>query len=314
MNNHPCIAVVGSFNIDLMSRAPKMPAAGETVLGGPLKLSPGGKGSNQAIAAVRLGAKVRVIMRLGTDIFGDQALEYLKKEGIDTNYVVRDSKNHTGTALIVVDEKGENMIVVAPGANGALSPEDVNNGKEAIYNSDVLLVQLEIPIETVQAAVGIARDNSVKTILNPAPGRELDDELLSRVDILTPNEIEASSLTGIKVNDKVSAKKAAYKLIDKGVDTVIFTLGQEGALIVTSNKIQHIPGKRIKVIDTTGAGDAFNGGLAFGVAEGRDIVKAVRFANCVAALSVTKIGTAPAMPTREEVEEFRITEKINTSK
>ncbi len=305
--NHPCIAVVGSFNIDLMSRAPKMPVAGETVLGGPFKLGPGGKGSNQAITAARLGAKVQVIMRLGTDMFGDQALEYLKKESIDTNYLVRDNKNHTGVALIVVDEKGENMIVVASGANGALSPEDVNNAKEAIYSSDVLLTQLEIPIKTVQTAIKIARDSGAKTILNPAPGRELDDELLSQVDILTPNEIEASLLAGIKVNNKASAKKAAYKLINKGVNAVIFTLGQEGALIVTSNEAQHIPTKKAKAIDTTGAGDAFNGGLAFAIAEGRDIIEAVRFANCVAALSVTKIGTAPAMPTREEVERFRRT-------
>lgn len=306
-SNYPCIVVVGSFNIDLMSRAPKIPVAGETVLGGPFKLGPGGKGSNQAIAAIRLGAKVQVIMRLGTDIFGDQALEYLKKEGIGTNYLVKDSKNHTGVALIVVDEKGENMIVVAPGANGALSSEDVNNAKKAIYNSDVLLTQFEIPMQTVKAAIKIARDSGVKTILNPAPGKKINDGLLSQVSILTPNETEASLLTGIKINNKTSAKKAAYKLIGKGVNAVIFTLGQEGALVVTSNEIKHIPGKRTKAIDTTGAGDAFNGGLAFAIAEGRDIIEAVKFANCVAALSVTKIGAASAMPTREEVEKFRIT-------
>jgi len=300
----PSITIVGSFMTDLMSRTPRMPVPGETVCGGPFKVGPGGKGSNQAVAAARLGAKVRIVVRLGADIFGDKALENLRNERVDTTYVIRDDTSHTGAALIVVDDAGENMIVVAPGVNSNLSIGDVEQAKEAIYNSDVLLTQLEIPVETVEEALRIAKSSNVKTILNPAPARELSENILSQVDILTPNRTEASVLTGVKINDEPTAKKAAYKLLDEGVNAVVFTLGEEGALIITADKIQHISGKKVKVVDTTGAGDAFNGGLAFALARKGNLVEAVRFANYVGALSVTRIGTAPAMPTLQEVERF----------
>lgn len=300
----PSITIVGSFMTDLMSRTPRMPVPGETVCGGPFKMGPGGKGSNQAVAAARLGAKVQVIVRLGTDIFGDQALENLIKERVDTTYVIRDSKSHTGAALIAVDDTGENMIIIAPGVNNNLSVNDVKHAKEAIYNSDVLLTQLEIPLESVDAALRIAKSHNVNTILNPAPARKLIRDMLSQVDILTPNRTEAGMLTEINISDEATAKKAAYKLINEGVGAVVFTLGKEGTLIVTTDKVQRIPGKKVKVVDTTGAGDAFNGGLAFALAKKEDLAEAVRFANYVAALSVTKIGTAPSMPTFQEVERF----------
>lgn len=301
---NPVITVVGSFNTDLMARSPRMPRAGETILGGPFQMGPGGKGANQAVATARLGSPVFMVSCVGEDVFGDLALSNLSKEGVDISFVARDSTIHTGAALIVVDEQGENMIVVAPGANFSLTPDMVGRATRAIREADVLLTQLEIPTESVERALRIAKDNQVTTILNPAPARVLSPAILKYVDVLTPNRSEASLLTGIEITNQSSIRKAAERLFKQGVETVVFTLGSEGALIVTSEKFQHIPGQKVQVVDTTGAGDAFNGGLAFALSRDDDLVEAVRFANAVAALSVTKVGTAPSMPTKREVTSF----------
>jgi len=281
-----------------------MPRAGETILGGPFRMGPGGKGANQAVAAARLGSSVFMVSCVGEDVFGDLALSNLSKEGVDISFVARDSTIHTGVALIVVDEQGENMIVVAPGANSSLTPDMVGRATKAIGEADILLTQLEIPAESVEKALRIAKDNRVTTILNPAPARVLSPAILECVDVLTPNRSEASLLTGIEITNQSSIRKAAERLFKQGVETVVFTLGSEGALIVTSEEFRHIPGQKVQVVDTTGAGDAFNAGLAFALSRDNDLVEAVRFANAVAALSVTKVGTAPSMPTGREVEKF----------
>jgi len=302
MSRRPRVTVVGSFNQDLVAVTPRMPVKGETILGGPFHRGPGGKGANQAVAAARLGADVTMVVKLGRDPFGDLAEQNLVNEGIQTNYVIRTDETHTGAALIFVDAAGENMIVVCGGANDLMMPQDVDRARQAIVEADILVVQLEIPMETVEHAVRMAHDASVKVLLNPAPGRQLSAELLSRVDILTPNETEAQIITELSVENLGEAKAAARALLASGVGVAVITLGAVGALIVTSDEVEHVPGRKVKVVDTTGAGDAFNGALAVALAEGKGLPEAVAFANAAAALQVTKLGTAPAMPYRNEVE------------
>ena len=304
MTKTPKVAVVGSYNTDLMSRTPRMPGPGETILGGPFRMGPGGKGSNQAVAAVRLGAEVAMVCRLGNDVFGDFALETLQKEGVDTRFSRRDATKATGAALIVVDAEGENSIVVAPGANESLGPDDVNHAADAITGADVVLTQLEIPVESVHAVLQLARASGVRTVLNPAPARPLSDSLLEQVDVLTPNRGEAALLTGRKIDDRQGLVAAAGVLMDRGVGAVVFTLGGEGALLVAPQETVTVPAHKVDVVDTTGAGDAFNGALAVSLARGESLEEAVRFAVAAAALSVTKVGTAPAMPRRIDVDRF----------
>ncbi|MGE5597772.1 MAG: ribokinase [Bacteroidota bacterium] len=305
MSKKPTITVVGSYMTDLMSRTPWLPAPGETTMGGPFKMGPGGKGANQAVAAARLGGHVTMLVSLGTDFFGEVALNNLVKEKIDTRFVKRDSDAHTGVALIIVDDvKGENMIVVAPGSNQKLGPDDVRAARDTILASDYIVMQLEIPLETVAYTTELAAEKGIPVILNPAPGRQLPMDLLARVRILTPNETEAQLVTGLPVTDLKSAEAAGRWLVDRGVGVAVLTLGAKGAMIVTADGAEHVPGFEVEVVDTTGAGDAFNGGLAVGLGEGKSLREAVRFANAAAALSVTKVGTAPAMPYLEEVEEF----------
>lgn len=296
------IVVVGSYNTDLMARTPRMPQPGETILGGPFHVGPGGKGANQAVAAARLGAAVQLVASLGEDSFGDQALQNLVREGIDTSYVLRTGRTHTGAALIFVDAQGENMIVVAPGANDLLSPEHVEGALDAIRAADVLLVQLEVPMPTVERACLLAREAGVRVLLNPAPGRALDAGLLQTVDVLIPNETEAAIISGIPVSDRASAEAAGRELLQRGVGAVVMTLGAEGALVVTDGGVTHVPARPVKAVDTTGAGDAFCGALAVGLAEGQSLHTAVAFAGAAAAVKVTRLGTAPAMPRRPEVE------------
>lgn len=300
------IAVFGSFNVDLMSRTPHLPIPGETVLGGPFKLGPGGKGSNQATAAARAGANVTMITKIGTDEFASIALNHLKNEKINTEYVFQDAQHETGAALIMVDEKAENMIVVAPGANNHISWEEVLKAECAIAESNILLTQLETNMDAIIHAVDIAGANNVKVILNPAPAVPVPDELLRKVYVLTPNETEAASLTGMELNSPEDAEGVGAALLAKGVENVVITLGKNGALIVNSKMVKHVPSVKVDVVDTTGAGDAFNGGLAVALAEGKDLEESVRFANYLAALSVTKVGTAPSMPYREEIEAFML--------
>ncbi len=296
------IVVVGSYNTDLMARTPRMPQPGETILGGPFHVGPGGKGANQAVAAARLGVAVQLVASLGEDSFGDQAQQNLVREGIDTSHVLRTGRTHTGAALIFVDAQGENMIVVAPGANDLLSPEHVEGARDAIRAADVLLVQLEVPMPTVERACLLAREAGVRVLLNPAPGRALDAGLLQTVDVLIPNETEAEIISGIPVSDRASAEAAGRELLQRGVGAVVMTLGAEGALVVTDDGVTHVPARPVKAVDTTGAGDAFCGALAVGLAEGQSLHTAVAFAGAAAAVKVTRLGTAPAMPRRPEVE------------
>lgn len=277
---------------------------GETILGGPYLMGPGGKGANQAVAAARLGAEVAMVVQLGKDDFGDRAEENLRREGVQTGYVLRTEASHTGVAFIIVDDAGDNMIVVAPGANERLSSADVDAAREAIAQADLVLLDLEVPMETIERAAALAQELGVRVILNPAPGQALSAELLRRVDVLTPNETEAQIVTGLPVSNLEEAQSAGRYLLAQGVGAVVITLGALGALIVTHEGAQHIPGWRVQAVDTTGAGDAFNGALAVALAEGHPLPQAVAFANAAAALQVTRIGTAPAMPTRAEVEAF----------
>ncbi|MBC7260443.1 MAG: ribokinase [Chloroflexi bacterium] len=301
------VVVVGSSNTDMVVRVPRIPAPGETVLGGEFVMAAGGKGANQAVAAARLGAQVTFVARVGRDVFGERALEGFRQEGIATQYVSIDPEAASGVALIFVDASGENSIAVAPGANARLTPEDVQHAREAIEAADVLLLQLETPLETVWQAAEIAHRAGVRVVLNPAPARPLPVELLALVDVLTPNEGEANLLAARQVAQSATltdAEAAARYLIERGVKVVIVTLGARGALIVTPDFQQLVPGFTVDVIDTTAAGDAFNGGLAVALAEGRTLAEAVLFANACGALAATKLGAQPSLPTAEEVARF----------
>ncbi len=296
------IVVVGSSNTDMIVKVPRIPKPGETILGGKFSTAAGGKGANQAVAAARAGGDVTFIARVGDDMFGQQAYSGFKEDQINVGYVKTDKVEPSGVALIFVDEKGENSIAVASGANAALSPEDVNEAAELIQSADILLMQLETPLETVRRAAEIAKEAGGKVILNPAPAMKLDDSFLSNLTIITPNESEAELLTGISVTDVESAERAAIALLERGLEVVIITLGSKGALIKTKEKKHLIAGFKVDAVDATAAGDVFNGSLAVAIAEGKSQEDAVRFANAAAALSVTKLGAQPSIPKRDEIE------------
>jgi len=296
------VLVVGSFNTDLMMRTSKLPEAGETVFGSVFLVGPGGKGANQAIAAARLGAKVRFVGCLGTDTFGDLAQSILADEGVDTAFIKRSADSHTGAAMILVNElTGENWITVVPGANLQLRPDTVDAALENYAEPDVLLLQLEIPLPTVERVASIAHDKGVRIILNPAPAQELPEGLLSSIDVLTPNERELEELTGLRVDSLSGIETAAKTLVPPVSGAVVVTLGANGVLRVSSEGTRHFPGREVEAVDTTGAGDSFNGALAAAIAAGSDLDGAISFANAAAALSVTRVGTALAMPTLSEV-------------
>ena len=300
----PEIVVVGSSNTDMVVKAERIPVPGETVTGGQFVMAAGGKGANQAVAAARLGAEVTFVAKLGQDMFGDQAIEGYRKEGIVTDLILRDPDHHTGVALIMVDESGENLIAVASGANHALKPEDVQRAAERIRAADAVMLQLETPMETVEFTAGLAAEAGVPVILDPAPAAPLADALLAQVAYLTPNESEAERLTGIQVRDEASARAAAKKLLDSGARNVIVTLGSKGAVVCTPDQENLIPGYQVDARDSTAAGDAFNGGLAAALARGLALEDAVRQANLVGALSVTKMGAQPSLPTEDELRRF----------
>ncbi len=300
----PRIVVVGSSNTDLVVRAPALPGPGETVLGSAFLVAPDGKGANQAVAAARLGARVTLVARLGVDEFGDRTLAALERESIDTTFVTRDAEAASGVALIVVSESGENAIAVAPGANMRLTAADVDRAAPAIREADMLLLQLETPLPTVRHAATLAMKAGVPVILNPAPAAPLAGELLSRVSVLTPNELEAAALTGASSSGVYAARQAALRLHASGVANVVITLGREGALMEGEAGSSQVPGCAVTAVDTTAAGDAFNGALAVALAEGASLGRAVRFANRAAALSITRPGAQPSLPTREAVESF----------
>ena len=308
----PRVAVMGSFIVDLMARAHHLPVHGETVKGTHFMIGPGGKGSNQGVAACRSGAEVTMITKIGADAFSKIALDSFRKEGMDTTFVIEDARYPTGTALIMVDENtSENQIVVTLGACDHISPEEIESAQALIEKSNVLLVQLETNMEAILKVVDIAHSKGIKVILNPAPAplSPLPDELLAKIDIITPNETEASVISGIKVSTFEDAGKAARLIKRKGVGTVIITMGGKGAFVLAESAEYTIDPFEVNVLDTTGAGDAFNGGLATALAEGMDIIHAVQFANATGALSVTKLGTAPSMPYRHEIEELLLKTK-----
>jgi ribokinase len=294
----PKIVVVGSANTDMMVRSEHLPARGETVLGEKFVMTAGGKGANQAVAAARLGAEVTFVARLGHDMFGDRSLAGYQAEGINTDYIVRDDEEASGVALIVVDEAAENIITVAPGANGRLSAEDVRAAERAIAEADGVLLQLEVPLEAVRTAIELARRHRVRVILNPAPARALPDDVLRGIDVLTPNENEAAKLIGEQVDSALEA------LIARGPGSVVMTRGAAGCEVISDEMRQHVPGFRVEAVDTTGAGDCFNGALAVALARGLKMIDAARYANAAAALAVTRFGAQVAMPTDEEVREF----------
>ena len=298
------IIVVGSSNTDMIIRLDHIPRPGETILGGEFFTAAGGKGANQAVSAARAGGSVTFIARVGLDMFGDNAVNGFKKEGINTDHVLRDTSSPSGVALIFVAKDGENSIAVAGGANSNLSPEDISNAREIISGASLLVMQLETPLETVQAAADLAAAAAVPVILNPAPACPLPDELLSKISFITPNETEAELLTGIKVDDNKSASKAADILLARGVKTVIITLGSRGAFVAGEGIRKLVPGFRVNAVDTTAAGDTFNGALAVALVEGIALEEAVRFANAAAALSVTRMGAQSSVPARMEIEEF----------
>lgn len=298
------VLVVGSSNTDMVVKCAQLPRPGQTVTGGTFVMVPGGKGANQAVAAARLGAQVTFVARVGSDSFGQAAIAGYQKEGIDTRYVTEDPESHTGVALIIVDEQGENLIAVASGANHRLSPEDVRRAAPAFQSADVVLLQLEIPLPAVETAVALAREVGIPVILNPAPACPLPDSLLKQVTYLTPNESEAEGLTGLAVRDEASAKRAAESLRARGVEYVIITLGPKGALVLGPGEEQLVPAYQVSAVDTTAAGDAFSGALAAGLAKGMSLAEAVEYATKAAAISVTRMGAQPSLPTDEEVRLF----------
>jgi len=298
------ITVVGSLNMDLVVRAPHLPVPGETIIGSDFRTIPGGKGANQAVAAARLGTQVTMIGRVGDDDFGRAQLRNLNELGVDTTHVIVDRETATGIALITLDANGQNTIVLASGANMCLTREDISVAQDVIVRSDVLVLQLESPLEVVTHAIDMAHAEGVKVILNPAPARPLPNETLAKLDYLIPNESETALLTGIEVADLDSAREATERLREKGVGTVILTLGARGAFLASVEESIHVPGYNVEVVDTTAAGDAFVGGFAVALAEDRDPIEAVRFANAAGALAVTKLGAQPSLPTRAEVEAF----------
>lgn len=300
----PIVVVVGSSNMDLVCKSERIPVVGETILGGDFLMVPGGKGANQAVAAAKLGAEVFFIARLGDDIFGAKSLENFKNVGLNAKHVLRTSDAPSGVALIMVDEKGNNSIVVAPGANSKLSAEDIEKARADIASAGALVAQLEVPLETIEHAADLVKSSNVPFVLDPAPARELSDELLQKVDVLTPNETEARILTGIDVTGENSARRASEKLLGRGVKTVILTMGKDGFLLTDSDQSQFVSAQKIDAVDSTAAGDAFTGALAVGIAEGKSLLDAALFANYVAALSVTKMGAQSSMPAITEVENF----------
>ncbi len=298
------IVVIGSSNTDMVIKTEHLPVPGETVLGGNFFMNAGGKGANQAVAAARLNGSVTFIAKVGNDVFGKEAIELFNKENINTDFVFIDDKNPSGVALISVDAKGENCIAVASGANSFLSKEDIEKTTGVLENAEIILTQLETPLSTIEYVAEFAKQNNKTLILNPAPACALSDELLSKISIITPNEKEAEMLTAIEIQDVKSAKQAAKKLSCKGIKIIIITLGSEGALLYQNNEFQLVPSYKVNAIDTTAAGDVFNGALAVALSEKKLIEEAIQFANAAAAISVTKLGAQASAPTKKEFEDF----------
>jgi len=298
------VLVVGSANMDLVVRCKRFPDPGETIFGTAFATFPGGKGANQAVCCAKLGGEVTFMGRMGQDIFRDRLSSNMKQEGVGLEHLIIDPTEPTGTALITVDSSGQNEIIVVSGSNMKIRPEDILAHREAFADAAIVLLQLEIPLDTVMHAATLARQNSALVVLNPAPASMLPEELFRLIDYITPNETEAALLTGIPVVDRASAEQAAMALLQRGVQNVIITMGSSGCLLVNQRQKQMFAARRVKAVDTTAAGDAFNGALALALSQGDLLEEAIAFANSVAAFSVTKQGAQSSMPTKNELEVF----------
>ena len=304
------IVVVGGANMDYLVRGEELPKPGETVKGNLFQEAPGGKGANQAVAATRLGARVTLVARLGTDRRGNEILNNFKEEGIDTKFVVRDETGHTGVALVMVEEAGEKQIMTAPGVNRELSVDQVHRAAKAIQSAKILLTQLEVPLEALMLAARLAHEAGAKIVLDPSPPVSLPDELIQLVTVIKPNAREAEALTGVASRDRESAREAAKRLLDRGVGVVAIQAGDEGNLIVTAEQEFWFPIIPVQGIDATGAGDAFAAALAVGLLEERPWPQIGALASAAAALKTTKLGAQAGLPTREQVTELLDKEKI----
>jgi ribokinase len=298
------ILVIGSFMMDLVVRTPRVPHNGETVIGTHFNRFPGGKGANQAVAAARLGGKVTMVGKLGEDPFGDDMLQAMEDESINTKHILRDEEKSTGVGSVTIDDQGNNRIVVVPGANLMYSVKDLFRIEHLIKASDILMLQLEMDIGMIEQAVEIAHIHRVPVILNPAPAQKLKDDTLKKVTYITPNETESEILTGIKVKGIEDAKAAGKVLLEKGVQNVVITLADKGAVLINSSEVLHVPGYPVEPIDTVAAGDAFNGALAFELTRDTPLAEAVRIANVAGALAVTKEGAIPSLPYSFDIEAF----------
>ena len=305
MSTMPCdVVVIGSSNMDMVVRCSDLPLPGQTILGHDFVMNPGGKGANQAVAAAKLGARTQLVARLGNDVFAEASCRSFCDAGLGIDYVVRDTASPSGVALIYVEEGGENEIVVAPGANKLLRPSDVDAALPAIETAKVMILQLEIPMETVRYAAALAVENKTRVILNPAPVRALPSSLLEKVDIVIANETEILVLTGADDISVHTASSVCRPLLEAGVESVIMTLGKDGAVLASGAGATRIPGFPVKAVDATAAGDTLTGAVACALAGGQNLEDAVRFGNAAAALSVARQGAQSSVPTRAEVEEL----------
>ena len=299
----PRILVVGSANMDLVIRTPRMPLAGETIMGGDFRTVRGGKGANQAVACARLGAETWMLGCVGRDAFGDELVRGLAEDEVNCAYIGRDDEAPSGIAMIIIDHTGENSIVVAPGANMELSPADVAAVSD-LGQFDAILLQLEVPLAAVAATVEAARDSGVLTVLDAGPPRSLPDDILRNVDVLSPNETEARTILGRAVDAELDPAEAADQLLARGARNVVLKLGAEGAIVASPDHQERIPAFKVDPVDTTGAGDAFTAALAVSVASGDDLGRATTVGAAAGALAATVFGAVPSMPTREAVDEF----------
>ncbi len=299
------IVVFGSFVVDLTACLRGLPLPGQTLMGNSFKMGAGGKGSNQAVAAHRAGANVTLVTKIGCDVFADVALNFYEKEEMNTEYILKDSNRETGIALITVDEvSAQNEIVVVPGACNNITSADIEKCRDLITGASILLLQHEINDDAQRKVIEIAHESNVRIVLNPAPAKVIPQDLISKIDIITPNETEAEALTGVKVMTVEDAKNAADVFLRNGVKNVIITMGALGAFATDGVKSELLSRINVEAVDTTGAGDAFNGGFVTALSEGKDLFEALRFGNATGALSVTRFGTAPSMPYRDEIDEL----------
>jgi ribokinase len=312
MTSRNTICVIGSSNTDMVVKTSKLPSPGETVIGGSFLMNPGGKGANQAVSAARLGGRVMFVAKVGNDMFGKQAIRQFQHEKIDSRFVIIDPDQPSGVALINVDSDGENSIAVAPGSNASLRHSDVQPALDQLGEKDILLLQLEIPLDTVDYAIKQAFEKGCRIILNPAPAQFLTTDILSCLHIITPNETEAELLTDVKVSNEETARLAAEKLFSKGVKNVIITLGSKGAYLHNESTSKLISAPPVTALDTTAAGDCFNGALAVALSEDVSLAEAVIFACKAASVSVTRMGAQSSIPNRKEIESLPLVHKLNS--